>query len=257
MSDNGKQPPDDPPDSPDDGAEVYDLSTQRGRRAKTKASRRRRQAARTKNKADHKAKQKAKPPRNNPDRLYIRCKGRTKLGSRCKSYAKTADGLCVRHSASEVEAKALMAQARAIRDQAKLKPHELMRAVVESNPIAFMQPYLDALGIKVVFVPDPADPRILHPTAVAASDGALLYGVSKDGDVVVSKHKDIEAQQRAAERLFDRIYGKPKQTNIIAGANTQDDPNLVPFDDKRQAEVAAILESAKRPSHAMPPNSQN
>jgi len=134
-----------------------------------------------------------------------------------------------------------------------------MRRVIESNPIAFMQPYLDALGIRVVYVPDADDPTLLHPTAIVdpQSNGTVLYGVSKEGDVVISKHKDIEAQQRAAERLFDRVYGKPKQTNIIAGAATQDDPQIIPFTPERQAEVAAILEAAKSPSHAMPPNSQN
>jgi hypothetical protein len=146
-----------------------------------------------------------------------------------------------------------MEQARAVRRKNQLRPHELMRVVIESNPIAFMQPYLDALGVRIVFVPDENDPELLHPTAVAdpTSNGTTLFGVSKEGHVIVSKHKDIEAQQRAAERLFDRVYGKPKQTNVLAGSAVgNDDPNIVPFDDKRQIEIAAILEAARRPSHS-------
>jgi acyl-CoA reductase-like NAD-dependent aldehyde dehydrogenase len=122
-----------------------------------------------------------------------------------------------------------------------------------------MQPYLDALGIRIVFLPDDKDPAIVHPTAIMdpTSQGTVLYGVSKDGQVIITKHKDLEAQQRAAERLFDRVYGKPKQTNIIAGAAQNEDPHIVPFDDKRKAEVAAILEAAKKPSHQVTNNPTN
>jgi hypothetical protein len=233
---------------------LYDLSTQKGRRAKERADREAKRAASKANRAKFaedkdKARAKAQP----------RCNGLTKAGRPCRSFAITEDGLCHLHSKSEAEQKLLLDQARAVRQQAKLKPHELMRVVIESNPIAFMQPYLDALGIRVIFLPDANDPNVLHPTAVAdpASQGATLFGVSKEGEVVVSKHKDIEKQQVAAERLFDRVYGKPKQTNIIAGAASQEDPQLVPFDAARQAEVAAILEAAKSPSHSMPANTQN
>jgi hypothetical protein len=231
---------------------LYDLSTQKGRRAKERADREARRAKRVENKEKERVKREA-------ERNQARCSALTKADRPCKSFAVTKDGLCHMHSKSEAEQELLLAQARAVRKQAKLKPHELMRVVIESNPIAFMQPYLDALGIRVIFIPDANDPNILHPTAVVdpSSNGATLFGVSKDGEVIVSKHKDIEKQQVAAERLFDRVYGKPKQTNIIAGAASQEDPQLVPFDAERQAEVAAILEAAKSPSHSMPKNSQN
>lgn len=203
-----------------------------------------------------------------------RCSSVNAAGFPCKQYAdrNNADGLCVFHQKTEDERRILQQQAQIVRRQAKLKPHELMRQVIESNPVAFMQPYLDALGIRIVFVPDPNDPQILHPTAVVdpQSNGSTLFGVSKDGHVIVSRHKDIEAQQRAAERLFDRVYGKPKQTNILHTGANNDDPSIVPFDDKRQAEVAAILQAAQRPSHSangptpttpttelQPPNSNN
>lgn len=201
------------------------------------------------------------PPPSTPDNPYI-----PKPGNPKNKY-------CFYHAKSEEDQKRLYDQAKQIRKQSQLKPHELMRVVIESNPVAFMQPYLDALGIRIVFVPDPSDPLVMRPTAVVDPNslGTTLYGISKDGQVIVSRHKDIEAQQRAAERLFDRVYGKPKQTNIIAGAASQDDPLIVPFDQQRQAEVAAILEAAQRPAHKgggldtrsnptapePPPNSQN
>jgi hypothetical protein len=190
------------------------------------------------------------------------CSALTKRGTFCKWRSVTTgendfgdEGpLCEIHSKDTPHQRELARRAKIIRKQRQAKPHELMRMIIESNPIAFMQPYLDALGIRIVYIPDDLDPEILHPTAVVdpASLGTTLFGVSKDGDVVVSRHKDIEAQQRAAERLFDRVYGKPKQTNIIAGGESTSEPNIVPFDEKRQAEVAAILEAARRPSHLNP-----
>ena len=193
---------------PDTG-QPFDLSTQKGRYAKARFTRREKAARRAKRRADQALEREIEEVRRRAADTRPRCKAKTRFG---------------------------------------------VQQVIESNPMAFMQPYLDALGIRVFFVPDPADPAILHPTAVIDPDslGTVLYGVSKDGHVVISRHKDIEAQQRAAERLFDRVYGKPKQTNVIAGAQNADDPQLVPFDDKRQAEVAAILEAAQRPSHGLP-----
>jgi hypothetical protein len=193
--------------------------------------------------------------KTNKPKTPTRCKAKTKAGFPCRSFARTPDGLCYYHSRSKEEQAILQEQAQAARKMNKAKPHELMRQIIESNPIIFMQPYLDSLGIRIVFVPDENDPLILHPTAVQdpSSNGSTLFGISKDGRVIVSKHKDLEAQQRAAERLFDRVYGKPKQTSIIAtGADNDASLNLVPFDEARQREVAAILEAAQRPSHSLP-----
>jgi len=245
-------------DQPTNPQNVFDLSTRRGRNAARKATR----AAAARQRA-------ADRQQVRDEREAHRCQAIARSrGNQCKSRAITTaedptDGqvkrLCSFHASDMEQQRIMMEQARAVRGMRHAKPHELMRTIVESNPILFMQPYLDSLGIRIVFVPDPADPSILHPTAVAdpSSQGTTLFGVSKDGHVIVSKHKDIEAQQRAAERLFDRVYGKPKQTTIVAGAQDTDHEHIVPFDDKRQAEIAAILEAAKKPSHQLSPEQLN
>lgn len=269
-----KEPSD--PNEPDNLTGIYNLNTKRGRRAHAAANRRLRLKRSQENKAKQAQEQETKGPgkrAQNRDfwRQQPRCSSVTRTGKTCKRAAThpafgappgSPPTKCYFHAKSEEEQEILKRQAEAVRKQSKLKPHELMRTVIESNPIAFMQPYLDSLGIRIVFLPDENDPSILHPTAVVdpTSKGATLFGVSNDGRVVVSKHKDIEAQQRAAERLFDRVYGRPKQTQIIASSADSQDPQVVPFDEKRQAEVAAILEAAKKPSHASlqpGPNSNN
>lgn len=256
-SDNSNNPGTGTPGEQSHLGNLYNLNTRRGRAAAARHTRQVRKQQRQRNKDANReeeaalARQRQEAKRQEKD--AVRCRAQTKAGRQCKARAVTDEGLCTWHSSDAETQRIMMEQATALRRRVQAKPHELMRTVIESNPVAFMQPYLDALGIRIVYVPDPANPDLLHPVAVAdpTSKGQTLFGISKDGQVVVSDKKDLEAQQRAAERLFDRVYGRPKQTNIIAGV-TDNDPtaNIVPFDDKRQAEIAAILEAAKKPSHA-------
>lgn len=188
-----------------------------------------------------------------------KCKGKTLKGTKCRSFAiPDNDGFCSMHGprAAEIKAKAADGNriARAILRQKQPKPHELMRQVIESNPMLFMKPHLEALGITVEFIEDPENPELVKPVAIPHGDGAVLYGVSKDGDVVISTHKDIEAQQKAAERLMDRVYGKPKQTNIVVGPHDDEakPPELVPFDKQRQEDIARILADATGRPQATP-----
>ena len=47
---------------------------------------------------------------------------------------------------------------------------------------------------------------------------AMLYGTQqRSGEIVVSDHPDIGARMAAAEKLLDRVYGKPKQSTEITG----------------------------------------
>jgi hypothetical protein len=136
------------------------------------------------------------------------------------------------------------------------KPHELLRRIVEARPDAFIRPHLEALGLEVEFK-DSDDPERAGQVDIEVhevGDGAVLFGVSKDGDVVISGHKDLEAQQRAAERLFDRVYGKPKQADKVHGSHDEPDPPaIIPYDEQRQSEVAEILASTGVQASAPPP----
>lgn len=212
---------------------------------------------RAKNKREHRAKL-AKRNKENAA-AAPKCKGKTLKGAKCRSFAiPDNDGFCGMHGPRAAEIKQKTADgtriAATIRRQKQPKPHELMRQVIESNPLLFMKPHLDALGIRIEFIEDEDNPELVHPVAIPSGDGAVLYGVSKDGDVIISTHKDIEAQQKAAERLMDRVYGKPKQTNIVVGPHDDaaKDPELVPFDAERQNEIANILREATGNVQAAP-----
>jgi hypothetical protein len=102
----------------------------------------------------------------------------------------------------------------------RVRPSEVARALIEAHELALQRPYWRTLGFDVRLGAN-------GPELVELEDGgAKLYGVSgKDGNVRVSVHDDLEAMQRAAERLQDRVYGKPKQT---AEVTTVDGGTLAP-----------------------------
>lgn len=41
--------------------------------------------------------------------------------------------------------------------------------------------------------------------------GAKIYGESKTGEIKISPYENLGAMIGAAEKLLDRVYGKPKQ----------------------------------------------
>jgi hypothetical protein len=68
----------------------------------------------------------------------------------------------------------------------------------------------------------------------------MEIGRSNTGAVNLSQIADLGARMAAAERLMDRVYGKPKQTQEITGG---DKPIAieVPSSRERATEVANIL----------------
>lgn len=93
------------------------------------------------------------------------------------------------------------------------KPSEIMRRLVEEHVESVLAPHFRTLGYKVVRSEDgeltiEADPE----------GGAKIYGESKEGDINMTQHDDLGAQIVAAEKLLDRIYGRPKQSTELTGA---------------------------------------
>lgn len=116
------------------------------------------------------------------------------------------------------------------------KPSDIARRLIEENELALQRPYWRTLGYDV---------RIGNngPELVELDEGgAKLFGTSKDGLVRVSSHEDLEAMQRAAERLQDRVYGRPKQQTEISGPEGAP-IEVVPIapDPDRAATIAALL----------------
>lgn len=105
------------------------------------------------------------------------------------------------------------------RGKPRTNPHKVMREMVEEHIIDFLKPYMEAL--------------------TAEKEVVVGHGRAARVETV----PDHRARMQAAESLFDRIYGKPKQSTVLEGGITVE-PVEVPTDDQRQLEVAKILAAA-------------
>lgn len=136
------------------------------------------------------------------------------------------------------------AQAKAAGDQggrpAMPKPTDIARTLIEANELALQRPYWLALGYDVRLGKE-------GPELVSIPGGGVkLHGESKDGTIVVSDTLDLGAMQEAAERLWNRVYGKPKQATEISGPGggpIEHDHISVPTDQQFHEEVAELLAS--------------
>lgn len=120
----------------------------------------------------------------------------------------------------------------------KPRPDEVAKQIIEAEVLAFLRPHLMALGLEVNFLDDGRPLVTVVPGA-----GAKVHGTTKDGEVIVSDHPDVEAMQKAAERLFDRVYGRPKQATEITGG-PQPIKVEVPRTKERAVRVKDILSAA-------------
>jgi hypothetical protein len=86
---------------------------------------------------------------------------------------------------------------------------EIERRLVEEHAIAWQRPYWRVLGYDLRMGEN-------GPELVEREDGgAKLFGESKDGHIHVSPHDDLGAMITAAERLRDRVFGRPKQSSEV------------------------------------------
>ena len=116
------------------------------------------------------------------------------------------------------------------------KPTEIMRRLVEEHVEVVLAPHFRTLGYDVERDEKTGELRI-----VASPDGgAKIYGESKEGDINMTSHDDLGAHIAAAEKLLDRIYGRPKQATELTGA--EGGPvELVPVSREKAKEVGGIL----------------
>jgi hypothetical protein len=86
---------------------------------------------------------------------------------------------------------------------------EIERRLVEEHAIAWQRPYWRVLGYDLVMAEN-------GPVLLEREDGgAKLFGESKDGYINVSSHDDLGAMIAAAEKLRDRVFGRPKQSSEV------------------------------------------
>lgn len=133
------------------------------------------------------------------------CTGTTKRGTPCQSPPLKGADTCLAHADEETRGSVRFGGSQEGSGRPpKARPTDVARRLVEENVAAVLRPHFRALGYDVALTD--GDLRL-----VELEGGAKLYGTSKDGEVVVSGHDDLGAMIAAAEKLLDRIYGRPRQ----------------------------------------------
>lgn len=119
-------------------------------------------------------------------------------------------------------------------------PTEVAKKLIEDNIAVILRPHFHALGYDVETGPEGL---ALVPLE---GGGAKLYGESRDGVVRGSEFNDLGAQMAAADKLLDRIYGRPKQATELSGPDGGAIPlgGEVPTDAEFHTDVAKILQEA-------------
>lgn len=141
----------------------------------------------------------------------------------------------------------------------RLKPMEIERNLMERYALAWMRPYWRILGFEVAIDQEDGE---LYLTESAAG-GAKIFGESKEGHVRMSDYDDLGAQMAAAEKLRDRVFGRPKQTTEVTGPGGGKIEVDVTADEVRDAREAflAAFPGGKVPlavgGALIPPGSEN
>ena len=123
-----------------------------------------------------------------------RCKAKTKAGNRCKNGA-MGNGFCIAHASRKVKVSQGFGGPQKDSGRPR-KPRvvDVLLERVEEKVEAIIAPYMDAV------------------------EGACLF-TNYEGEVHVSIHPDLGARIAAAEKLLDRVYGKPKQRTELTGGD--------------------------------------
>ena len=173
------------------------------------------------------------------------CKAKNQKGGPCGAYplkpGTVIDGIAVkgkhcRKHDPDLSDSARLACAQPGAGRPKLPtPSEIARQLIERNVLALQKPYWRTLGYDVVIGAD-------GPELVEIPDGgAKVYGESKDGDICVSELDDLAAMMTAAEKLQDRVYGRPRQSTEITGPDGGALLLIAPDDAVTKSQRAAML----------------
>jgi hypothetical protein len=163
------------------------------------------------------------------------CHGTTKTGKPCGASPLKGTTRCGAHPEDPASARfgspAQASRAGKLGGRPPLpRPTEVARKLIEENVTAILRPHFLAIGIE------------LHAdgTTTRLEGGATMFGESKEGEIVASQYEDLGAQIQAAEKLLDRVYGRPKQQTELVGEGGGP-IEFVPV--KRQAgDVVSILQ---------------
>jgi hypothetical protein len=141
-----------------------------------------------------------------------RCKSKTKAGRRCRAAPLKGGETCSAHDRMRPDEDRFGSPIFSARAGASAKPHkphprDEMRRLAEEHARVIVAPYFRTLGLAV----DVDDGRVTPcPRAVILA--------KHEGRVFASEVEDLAAQMAAARELLDRVYGRPRQSLEVAGA---------------------------------------
>lgn len=140
---------------------------------------------------------------DSPPRGPHGCTGITKKGQPCTAWPLKGRDVCMGHADKETRAKARFGGFQPNGGRPKLpKPTDLARELVEKHAAALLRPHFKSLGL---LLNDDGSVTALETGAVVVHNGEAT-GV-----------EDLGAAIAAAEKLLDRVYGKPKQATELSG----------------------------------------
>lgn len=171
------------------------------------------------------------------------CKGTTKAGKPCKNAPLKDNDHCIGHlSAKEKEALGFGGPQPGSGRPRMPKPTELARQLLEQHIEVVFAPHFKTLGYDIEI--KGGEMKLI----ASEFGGAKVYGESKDGYIEVSDYDDLGAMIAAAEKLLDRVYGRPKQTTELTGegGGPIETRELIPTDAKWRDEVTGVIQEAER-----------
>ncbi len=168
-----------------------------------------------------------------------RCTARTQKGEQCRNAALKGHMVCIAHAERKVkEARGFGGPQPNSGRPKKLKPMDIERDLMQRYVLAWMRPYWRALGFDVG-VDEDGELYLME----LAEGGIKIHGESKDGDINMTDYDDLAAQISAAEKLRDRVFGRPKQTTEVSGpggGKIEVDVTADEVKDAREAFLAAF-----------------
>lgn len=196
----------------------------------TRSERSRRRRVRRRLKEAKEQERKARQIANEPHRTGTpkkkvtpanRCHGSNKAGNPCGAPAVKGAKHCLSHLNDAEKAKLGKktfqesgTEGRRLRNRTGMNAPAMMRSVVEVAVEKLIMRYFAALGLEFIGYDDDGNPIVLDN---GIERGICLHGESKEGDIVMTDYPDLAAQIQVMEKLMDRTYGKPKQTQILEG----------------------------------------
>lgn len=147
------------------------------------------------------------------------------------------------------EAKALKGFGGAIEGSGRKKiesPLELARELVRQHAHILIEPHFKALGYDIEIKLDKETGDYSLELKKRKGGGLKLHGESKEGVIKVSKFEDVAAQIASAEKILDRLFGRPKQALEMGGGLKIEGVDTAPITNAdRKATVESVLAAAR------------